>query len=333
MNRLFQCVVENNIDPLKLGRIQCRIFGKHTDNKEDESLDSYMPTEDLPWASVMYSNGSPNISGKSDFSIPENGSWGICCFFDEEEQLPIFLGTIVKHVEEQPDFESGFADPDGENPSSEYVGYSQISKLATGEDTENTIIQTKKDNVITGVQANEESFDEPETEYATEYPENKVIDTGKHVLEMDNTEGKERIHLYHNSGTFIEVFPDGSIVYKNIGKKYELNIDDKNIYIGGNRNEKIEGDENKQVSGDQKVKILGTKEITLSGDNILEIGGNLELEVTGDMTITVNGNATIEAGGDVEAIAGGNLTLEATGNCDITSTGPINATGNPINLN
>ena len=45
------------------------------------------------------------------------------------------------------------------------------------------------------------------------YPNNKVTQTPSgHVIEIDDTPDAERIHIYHKSGTFIEMQPNGDVV-------------------------------------------------------------------------------------------------------------------------
>ena len=54
---------------------------------------------------------------------------------------------------------------------------------------------------------------EPRSTYAAVYPFNKVYEsTSGHVIEIDDTPSAERIHLYHTSGSYIEMGPDGGIV-------------------------------------------------------------------------------------------------------------------------
>ena len=44
-----------------------------------------------------------------------------------------------------------------------------------------------------------------------------------HVVEIDNTPGDCRIHIYHRGGTFIEVKDDGALIMKVEGKTQEFN--------------------------------------------------------------------------------------------------------------
>ena len=70
---------------------------------------------------------------------------------------------------------------------------------------------------------------------APAYPYNHVMQSESgHVLEMDDTPTKERLHMYHRSGTRLEVMPDGSQTLKVVNDSYEIILKDKKILIAGN---------------------------------------------------------------------------------------------------
>jgi predicted chitinase len=86
---LFTGVVENRQDPLKLGRCQVRIVGIHTDDK------TLLPTADLPWAYPVQPVTSAAISGIGNSPVgPVPGTWVVVMFRDEDQQMPIIMGTI-----------------------------------------------------------------------------------------------------------------------------------------------------------------------------------------------------------------------------------------------
>ena len=80
----FTGVVENRQeDPLKMGRVKVRIIGFHSENKEE------CPTEDLPWAQVLYSTNLPRA-----FSTPREKEWVFGFFLDGESgQMPVIVGV------------------------------------------------------------------------------------------------------------------------------------------------------------------------------------------------------------------------------------------------
>ena len=89
-------VVEDRIDPLKLGRYRVRILGYHT---EDKNL---IPTEELPWA---YPLMPINVAQESSPVGLTEGTWVLGFFRDQDNaQQPIILGvTNYGYVEERPE--------------------------------------------------------------------------------------------------------------------------------------------------------------------------------------------------------------------------------------
>lgn len=77
-------IVETRVDPLGLGRCQCRIFGWHSTNVSE------LPTDELPWATPMYP-----INNSKSFSAPSIGDWVVGFFMDgESAQAPIMMGVL-----------------------------------------------------------------------------------------------------------------------------------------------------------------------------------------------------------------------------------------------
>ena len=89
-------VVEDRFDPLDAGRCKVRIFGAHTDNLDE------LPTENLPWASIVY---TPNL-GRT-FSVPMEGDWVTGIFLDgDSKQAPVITG-VFSSIPYFDTFESG----------------------------------------------------------------------------------------------------------------------------------------------------------------------------------------------------------------------------------
>ena len=116
----WQGVVEDRVDPLMLGRCRVRIIGYHTDDKTEGSG---IPTEHLPWATIMQPTTSAAMSGIGTTPTgPVEGTWVIGFFRDgEDAQEPVIMGTIGGKPEEKSDPTKGFNDPYGQYPLEDYL--------------------------------------------------------------------------------------------------------------------------------------------------------------------------------------------------------------------
>ena len=91
---------------------------------------------------------------------------------------------------------------------------------------------------------------QPPSAYATVYPYNHVYESESgHLVEMDDTPGKERLHWYHRSGTFTEFPPKGIRVDKTNAHRYNV--------VSGNQETIINGQEIKSISSNSTTKIGG----------------------------------------------------------------------------
>ena len=221
----FNGVVEDRLDPYKIGRVRVRCIGIHTHDKE------VLPTADLPWAQVVLPVTSPGISGLgSSPSFLLQGSWVFGYFRDGTDcQEPVVLGSIPGRPVQSADTSKGFADPSGEYPL--YVGESDVNRLATNDNTHPAL--TARMNVATGIPTADfnattnadggeikasdgTTWDQPAITYNAQYPYNKVYESEKgHIFEIDDTPGAERIYQSHKTGTSYEIDADGNIVYIN----------------------------------------------------------------------------------------------------------------------
>jgi hypothetical protein len=94
-------VVEDRKDPIMLGRVRVRIFGWHSEDRQQ------IPTEELPWA-------MPSVSfdtGRNPVGLKE-GDWVWGFFMDgPEAQRPVVVG-VIPGIDEKPAApEIGFGDP------------------------------------------------------------------------------------------------------------------------------------------------------------------------------------------------------------------------------
>ena len=310
----FTGVVENRNDPAKLGRVQVRCLGYHTQDLND------IPSEDLPWAHVMHPVTDPAMQGMGNTpSFLTEGTWVIGFFRDaNEKQQPIIMGSLPGVPASAADATKGFNDPNGKYPgtishSGHTTGESDVSRLARGEDAENhTSLKNRRATLVTSVpnaikpnldgtstqltlDEKRTTFDEPHprgvetTGTSTgQYPFNHVHESESgHIIEIDDTPGGERLYRQHKSGTFEEILSDGTKTVKVFGDNYEL----------------IAGSTNVQIRGNINLSCEGTKREFIRGDYILEVGGNF--------TRKIGENEQVKIGAGV---GGGNLEEQIRGN-------------------
>tara|TARA_B100000902_G_scaffold69388_1_gene75293 strand:+ start:291 stop:1802 length:1512 start_codon:yes stop_codon:yes gene_type:complete len=229
----FFGVVEDRNDPVQLGRLRVRCYGWHTDDKNQ------IPTDSLPWAVPIQDVTSAGVSGKgkSPTGIVE-GSWVIGFFADgKKAQEPYIMGTIAGAPKFTADTSKGFYDPNGVYPK--YVDESDVNKLARGTNT----ITIDADSTIGA----------PEASYKAEYPFNHVTETESgHIIEIDDTKGKERINVLHKSGTFVEIQPSGDVVIQQKNGFKTVTGNDK-IHVTGNMDFFVDGDINFNTRGNFNV--------------------------------------------------------------------------------
>lgn len=106
---------------------------------------------------------------------------------------------------------------------------------------------------------------EPASSYDTIYPFNKVHETKSgHVIEIDDTPSAERIHIYHKSGTYIEISNDGRTVIKSVGDSFNINAKNNEVFVQGNMNIVVKGDV--KISVDGKTDVSSKGKISVKSD-------------------------------------------------------------------
>lgn len=142
---------------------------------------------------------------------------------------------------------------------------------------------------------NPQKWDQPSSPYNAQYPYNHVYESESgHVLEFDDTPDNERIHLYHNTGTFIEIDSNGTQVNRIVGDSYE--IVDRNGYINirGSCNITVEGHSNILTKGHTNIESYGNMNFYGHNDVSIDCSGNMSLNARGSMSLKAS-NITMEA--------------------------------------
>jgi hypothetical protein len=136
----YKGVIEDNNDPLQIGRCRVRVLGIHS-----ESYDM-IPVDTLPWAHPINPLVFGSISGVGIYSVPVKGTW-VWVFFDNDDfNLPIIMGAILGNNTKKPDIEVGFRDPQNKYPKK--LGTDFNDKVTGTSYLLNNVIETKGGHYI-----------------------------------------------------------------------------------------------------------------------------------------------------------------------------------------
>ena len=291
----FTGVVEDRHDPLVLNRVKVRCFGWHTENKRA------LPTEELPWASVLMPTTSSGTSGVGEgtHGLVE-GSWVMGFFRDgNDAQDPVIMGTIMGTNTEGAEPTTGFNDPYGVFPRE---AGTDAGTRALGLDSER----------VRPVGATE-----PEDAYAPQYPYNKVrLTESGHIVEFDDTPGAERINIRHRTGSFIELRPDTSMRTRS-----KERFDAMTQWTVT-----VTGDATVNVGGSMSTTVQGNMTSSVAGNSYIDTKGNVTSRVSGSHYGYVQGSSILQTTGNINVKTTGNLTVDSAGKIDFRSDGPFSIT-------
>jgi len=346
-NYLWHGVVEDILDPLKLGRVRVRIYGVHDPRTSFADGSIGLLTEDLPWAHVLTQGAAMNGIGLSP-SFLVQGSWVTGYFRDAFKQEPIITGALNGFAQAaNSTYSDTFRDPDEVYPLEDHLNEQDVNRLARndfednpgtmltasspldaytilphGKDARHQILIDKAaDRTLDVRQVGGATWDEPYQSYAATYPNNLVMETtGGLIKEYDSTPDAERIHEYHNSGSFYEIRPDGSRITKLVGSDYQIVVVDRNVLISGNLNVTVIGDSNLVVQGNVTQEVDGNVDQTIGGNVDQKIAGNVTQDIGGNVGQTIGGNVDQSVGGSVTQTISGDLTSSST-NMNLNSSG------------
>ena len=255
--RWFVASIEDvTSDPHQLGRVKIRIINQHDFDEVDTEELLYaqlaMPAMDASYFGV----------GRSPTGL-EVGTRCFGFFMDgNRKNTPIIIGTFHHK-------------PENKEENHWVHGLAREKQTI---DSKNELLEGK-----------EKLVKEPPSAYASKYPYNKTFTTPQgHAFEVDDTKGEERIHIYHKSGTYIEINKTGRTVIKCVDDIYEIDAKNKHLLVKGN--------------------VI----IEIDGNVTAKVGGNVDVDIAGSTNVKVGGNYNVEVGGDYNETAGGNITETAT---------------------
>lgn len=186
--KLLKAVVEDNNDPLKIGRVRVRIFGLHTENNENSSEEfNNIKTTDLPWAEIMGGTSFGLISGVGLSTVLRQGTWVWVVLNNDNPNKPVVVGTVIGENVSSSSGKyasgEGFCDPDGVYPKSDRLNRSDIHPNLDAKYLTLSVLETPSG----------------------------------HLIELDDTAGSEQIKVTHKSGSYINIDSGGNITWNCVG--------------------------------------------------------------------------------------------------------------------
>jgi len=271
----YRAIVIDNDDPKKLGRLVLQvpeIFGTELVTDWAKPKTGYLSAKNSsannpqkpPDQAVL----TPDRDGdKGDFFVPDIGD-GVWAEFEAGDSCrPLWSGRW-------------WAEPGGR---------SEVPMLAREKPDESQVEPKGTDEMVT---ADGRTLHEPEISYDPTYPFNRVLKTKQGIIvEIDDTPGKERIHIWHPKRTWKEVHPDGTVTEHVQVRRY--------VYI--------EADDDKHVKGDWNVHIVGDATLHVEGDYIRHIEGNEIVMIDKNKIETIGLNFVQNVGIEISRNAGSHI--------------------------
>jgi predicted chitinase len=178
------------------------------------------------------------------------------------------------------------------------------------------------------------TWDEPASAYGAQYPFNRVIETASgHSIELDDTPGAERIMIWHQSGSYIQISTTAT-THKNMGDSYNIHERNHHVYVKGTNIMTIDGDCHVLVKGNKVEEIQGDYRQIVHGS--IQMGAARSVEINGatrtdvrsasltldsnveNLNIRTSQNITFESG-DTISFRSRNIMIGSSENTSITA--------------
>ena len=275
----FVGVVEDRMDPKRLGRLRVRCLGHHTEDKDK------LKTEDLPWAHPMNPITSATVSGIGQTPLGAvEGTWVVGFFTDNDLQQPVIMGTLPGVPKSRSTGEKGFEDPSGIYPR--YAGESDVNRLAINEVAEVPDLEA----VDGGNQVVEFNGGDPNDPISKSNRTSEVetIKMAQFQADLDNHLRKEG---YGSSSSASDILKEANNYKKEYHKIFKLPSNvlqhKENINVGAINH--VESIISKTVSS-----VNGTFDGTLLKNSIL-VNAKNELFTPGNLADVIPANLSLDA--------------------------------------
>lgn len=225
-----------------------------------------------------------------------------------------FTTANKKVIDNSGNQSAGFSDETGKYPL--YTKEPDTNRLARNNKISETQVTAKEKSRVQKVNTALGAaplWDEPLSPYNARYPFNHVYQSESgHLLEFDDTENAERVHIYHKAGTYVEIDRNGRMVRKIVGDGFEIIERNGYVYVGGRCNITIGGDANISVAGDLNAEVGGDTEVYANNDVTFSVGGSCTFSVNENLNISA-GSVKIESKSGVDIFASADYKITAGG--------------------
>ena len=360
----WQGVVEDRIDPLRLGRCRVRILGYHTDNKQEGEG---IPTVDLPWATPSQPITSAAMNGIGTTPMgPVEGTWVFGFFRDgKNAQEPVITGTFggISSVQANPAL--GFNDPNGKYPLKTNLGTQNTDKTYNGEVDTNRLAKGIGVNFSKGKALDDKNGEDSPSLILKRKARQKNTPTalaGDMSTSIDNTSNSDLYvstlwnepnpryggtadsdTTYLDSIKIASAYPFNHVRMSESGHveewddtptaerlhKYHKTGTFEEIQPDGTKVTKIVGNEYEITLKDKKVLINGTCDVTIAGNCRMLYKGDLVQEVEGDYHLHVHKDMRTKIHGNsvTEILADRKTVINGNDDLMIDKQQTINITG------
>jgi hypothetical protein len=340
-------VVNIKDDEYRLGRVQVRVIESQSGDNlgKPKSTGKGIPDDSLLWAwpiSAIQSAslhqaklneteqfGSPDWIGAVGLSPTgiAKGTYVYGFYLDGvEKNIPLIFGTYhKKSILPEKDSEGGTFLQTKNTPGQKEAQW-DVAPLAQGDFTDPQGTEVKgqslpKEEYEAKLKKNKD-LNEPESPYKTEYPYNLTYTSKSgHAIELDDTPNHERVHVWHQSGSYEEVANGEGFK----GRRVKKTVDDDFTVIKKNENRIVGGNSTEEITGNNLTQILANDNHHVSLDQAVLVGGRQTVYVEKDQVTVVNGSQTVTIAGDNNIVVEGYVNLAATGGINLT--GPVTING------
>jgi len=174
------------------------------------------------------------------------------------------------------------------------------------------------------------------------YPYNHVFESESgHVIEVDDTPHKERIFIWHRSGTYIEIGTGqeddvglhGNMVVKCVGKKFEIVMENSYSHYQNTCNVTVDGECNIYCRKDVNLQVDGNMNVHVQGDYVEKVHGNYFTDIDGNRAVKIGGSDYLSVAGSRSVAVGGPLTESSGGHFSMTSGAEISGDAPSVHWN